>query len=119
MILCKHETCGREKKLWLPIDNNYSSEIVLHSWCKNCGKIKVITDERPHNLGYWMNILSRISKHFPLKDVQKRLIAKSLEIHDCFNDLYSINGSIQKEVFKKIVTRFCLISEQSIDSLIY
>ena len=119
MISCKHENCGMEKRLWLPMENHYSSEIALHKWCIRCGLVKIISDSKPNNLGFWMNILSKISKRYNLKDVQKRLIAKSLEAHEYFNDIYCINSELQKILFKKIVSRYCLISEDSIDSFLY
>ena len=119
MKTCKHQTCGKEMQVWLPLDNNLPSDISMHSWCVNCGKIKIKSDDRAFNIGYWMNILAIIAKNYSLRDVQKRLISKTLEKNECFIDLYNVDKNIQKEIFKKIVTRFCIISEKSIDSLIY
>ena len=118
MVTCKHESCGRENQVWLPT-SNYSSETALHPWCINCGLVKNISDDRPHNLGYWINILSRISKRFSLKKVQTRLVSKYLESHIDFNDLYGITYSAQSELFVKTVTRICKISEHLIYTSIY
>ena len=119
MVSCNHDSCGREKRVWLPTGKQNISEVVLHSWCKHCGLIKNISDDRPHNIGYWMNILSRISNHFPIKKVQKRLISQELKNHDCFDDLYGITGSAQKEMFNRILRKYCNINIQSINSLDY
>ncbi len=118
MITCKHESCGREARVWLPTDS-IASEVVLHPWCKHCGIVKNISDDRPKNIGYWMNNLAKISNQFSLKKVQIRLVSKYLEAHNYFNDLYGITGSAQCEVFIKTVYRICKISKHSIDSLIY
>ena len=117
MISCNHDSCGREKRVWLPTVDSLS-EIALHPWCKHCGLVKNISDDRAHRLGYWMNILSQVANHFSLKEVQKHLIAKHLESHDCFDDVYSVTGSTQREVFVKTVSRICGLSERSVDSLV-
>ena len=116
MVSCNHESCGREKRVWLPTGKQNVSEVVLHPWCEHCGLVKNISDDRPHGIGYWMNILSNISKIFSLKKVQKHMICKELESNDCFDDLYGITGSAQKELFNKILEKYCNINMQCIDS---
>ena len=121
MTLCFHESCGRESKVWLPLPtgDHFRTDVKLHPWCKHCGLVKNISDDRSHVLGYWMNILSRIADRFSLKQIQKRLIAKELTSHKWFNDTYGITGFSQKELFKNIVKKYCNINAQSIDSFIY
>ena len=121
MTLCLHESCSRENNMWLPLpkDDQYRTDLKLHPWCKHCGLVKNISDDRPHELGYWTNILSRIGNRFYLKQIQKRMISKELTSNKWFNDLYGITGSSQKNLFKKIVNKYCNINTQSIDSLIY
>ena len=119
MVSCNHESCGKENRVWLPSDAYLKSEAVLHPWCKHCGLIKNISDDHPHDAGYWMNILSRIAHHFSLKQVQRRLIAQDLNSHDCFGDLYGITGSAKKELFIRIIKKYCNIDMHSIDSFDY
>lgn len=117
MNQCTHESCGREKRVWLP-RGSHSSDVVPHPWCKHCGVIKNISDDHPQKLGYWMNILSKIEYHLSLKKIQKRLVAKCLESHPCFNDLYGTTGSDQHELFVKTVSKICNLSYHSVDSLV-
>ena len=66
-----------------------------------------------------MNIISKIAKRFSLSQSQKRLMVKELESNEYFDDLYSTTGSSQKEVFVKAVTKYCDLSESTIDFYIY
>ena len=118
MDKCIHESCGREARVWLPTKNNYS-EVVPHPFCKHCGVVKNITDDKAKNLGYWINILSKIGDKFSLKKVQIRLVSKYLESNIYFNDLYGISGSAQSKEFVKTVERICKIPKNNIYSLIY
>ena len=118
MVLCNHKSCEYEKRIWLPIQNRRGSDIALHPWCLKCGLVKNISDDRPHRSGYWTNVLSRITRSFSLTQCQKRLVAKELESHQCFNDIYGVTGSAQKELFVKIVRKYCYISRNYIDSFI-
>jgi len=119
MEICSHKGCSREKRVWLPTSDYLGSDVNLHPWCVCCGVVKNISDDKAHKLGYWLNALSSIANRFSLKQVQKHLISKELASHDCFNDTYGISGSLQKELFKKIVKKYCNINAYSIDSIIY
>ncbi|MFW6173105.1 MAG: hypothetical protein ACOC5T_05115 [Elusimicrobiota bacterium] len=119
MTNCLHISCGREKKVWLPVRDHSGADVNLHPWCVHCGVVKNISDDRARNLGYWMNILSKISRRFSFKQVQKRCIAKELASHEWFNDTYSITGYSQKELFKNIVAKYCNINVNTIESFFY
>jgi len=119
MVLCNHESCGREKRVWLPMEQNSGSEVMLHPWCRHCGLVKNISDDQPHSFGYWTNVLSRITNQFSLKQVQKHLICKELESNDCFDDSYGITGSAQKELFIKIVCKYSNINLNTFNSVDY
>jgi hypothetical protein len=112
-------SCGRERRVWLPVSNNSEADINLHPWCVRCGVVKNISEDRGRNLGYWMNILSKIADCFSLTQVQKRLIAKELISLELFNDTYGIAGLPQKDLFKKIVKKYCKININSIESYFY
>ena len=118
MSVCKHESCGRECRVWLPVEN-VVSDVIPHPWCRHCGVIKNISDDCPKELGYWINILSRISTQYSLKKVQTRLVSKYLENKSCFHDLYGITGSAQTDEFLRAVSSICKIPKNSIYTQIY
>lgn len=114
MSRCVHELCGKEEMAWLPVSelNNYSIE--KHPWCIHCGLVKNISDDRPHKIGYWMNLLSYISKQYQLTQCQQRLVAKEIENSEFLDDTFGINGSCQKIIFKKIINKYVNINIDSI-----
>jgi hypothetical protein len=130
MYRCSHENCGREQRIWLPkkiiisdnkktaSSNNYS-DVSLHHWCILCGCIENISDDRGKNIGYWINILSKIAKEFLITQSQKRLIVNELSNYECFDDLYCITGSAQREGFVKVIKKYSGLSENIINSYIY
>jgi hypothetical protein len=117
-MLCSHKNCCREEKIWLPREPNHTSEDVLHHWCIHCGLVKNISDDRPKKFGYWMNILSKLSHNFSVTQCQRRLMVKELESHEEFEDFYGITGSAQKEIFIKIIRKYCNLSSNCIDSFL-
>ena len=116
---CYHESCGNERRVWLPWGRSLKSDVSLHHWCIHCGVVKNISDDRPKKMGYWTNVLSRIAKRFSLTQSQKRLVVKGLESHECFDDSYGTTGSVQKEVFVKAIKKYCSLHESIIDSYVY
>ena len=117
-MICLHESCSPEKKIWLPVENNHRADIALHPWCIHCGLVKNISGDKPKKIGYWINILSRMSYQFSFTQCQKRLIAKELQSNEEFEDIYGINATSQKELFIKIVQKYCNLSGNNIDSFI-
>lgn len=129
MVECLHESCERDDRILLPknsdkfedervIGSNGLSDIAHHPWCIHCGCIKNISDDRPKKMGYWVNILSRIVGEFAITQSQKRLVVKTLESYDFFDDMYGATGSAQKDVFVKTVRKYCSIRENTIYSFI-
>ncbi len=131
MIRCHHDSCGREDRIWLPKNaiSSYgigftgnkvkSDDVSLHHWCVLCGCVKDISDDKPQRMGYWINILSRISKNCKVTQSQKRLVVKELESYEYFDDLYGITGSSQRDVFVKAVKKFCGLCERTINSFVF
>ncbi len=127
--ICSHISCNREQRIWLrkTIENhNFKktsstgiSDVALHPYCILCGIIKNISDDPSKKIGYWINILSKITRDYNISQIQKRLVIQELEKNDSFEDLYSITGTAQKEFFVKIVKKHCGISEQIIDSYVF
>ena len=117
-MLCSHENCNQEEKILIPIDNNHASENALHPWCIHCGLIKNISEDRPKKIGYWMNILSKISYRFSIPQCQRRLIAKELQSCEEFEDSYGLTGSSQKKFFVTVFQKYCNICKNDIDSFV-
>jgi hypothetical protein len=70
-------------------------------------------------MGYWINVLSKIAQRYSVTQYQKRLVVKELESYGCFDDLYGTTGSAQKEVFVKVIKKYCSLCESTIDSFIF
>ena len=115
---CSHESCSHEENIWLPVENSPRSEAALHPWCVRCGLIKNISDDKPKEIGYWMNILSGVSHKFSIAQCQKRLIAKELDSCKEFVDLYGITGSSQKDMFVRTIQKYCNLSKNNLDSFL-
>ena len=119
MDRCCHTECGREDQIWLPSTDVKYGDMEKHPWCKICGVVKNISDDRPKKIGYWMNKLSIVSDKLSLKQCQKRLIAKEIESCECFQDMFGTFGSDQKELFINIISKsanICLVDIESIIS---
>ena len=113
---CFHENCKQEEKIWLPVEYSRGAEVALHPWCIHCGTVKNISDDKPMKIGFWINILSKLSYQFSLTQCQKRLITNELKSHKEFNDIYGITGSSQKELFVMLVKKYCNICKANIDT---
>lgn len=117
---CKHEDCGYDKRVWLPI-NNEPADTARHPYCKRCGAVKNLSMDRAVGTGYFMNVLSsmKISNGKKiLTNTQIRLISKELMGIDDFEDKYWIRGSAQEKSFIKTVKKYCNLSEVYIKSFL-
>jgi hypothetical protein len=114
---CDHKECGKEDLVWFPSTDIKYSEIEKHPWCKTCGVVKNISDDRPKKIGYWMNKLSFISDKLSLKQCQRRLIAKEIESFECFHDMFGTYGSDQEKMFIEIISKSTKIRSIDIRSV--
>lgn len=117
---CEHEDCGYDKRVWLQI-NDEPAKVAKHPYCKHCGVVKNLSEDRAVRIGYFMNVLSAMSKLSREKfitDSQIRLISKDLTDMDDFEDKYWMRRSIQEDLFVKIVKRYSSLSEQCIKSFL-
>jgi hypothetical protein len=117
MTACSHKVCGKERNIWYPTADRYSS-IKRHKYCVECGNIQNLSEDRPRPLGYWMNKLGVLCFQLDLTQCQKRLIAKEIEGTEYFQDSFSSFGSGQKALFIKIVNRHCDASSVDFDSFL-
>jgi len=65
-----------------------------------------------------MNELSRLASNSYFTKSQVRLIAKSLQSHEYFQDLFGITGSAQEKIFMKIVKKYTHTNIRCLDSSI-
>lgn len=108
---CDHKLCGNIQKVWLPYEyRGHLKGLKSHPYCLKCGVIKNISSDRAKPLGYYMNILSRLS----ITKVQTRLIAKDMEEFWDFEDIFSITSFLQEQVFINIVKKYSSLSEHTI-----
>lgn len=127
--ICSHVNCSREQRIWLRKkiqSHNFKktsstgiSDVALHPYCIFCGSIKNVSDDNSKKIGYWINILSKITREYNISQIQKRLVIQELEKNDSFEDIYSITGTAQREFFVKTVKKYCRLSEQIIDSYVF
>jgi hypothetical protein len=118
-MICTHVTCGKEEKVWVPRSHENGTDVEKHPWCKNCGDVKNISDDRPKNIGYWMNVLAIIASELDLAQVQKRLIAKKLQACEDLHDTYGTFGSAQEELFLSIVSEHCCLKQLDLETILY
>ncbi|MEF8849068.1 MAG: hypothetical protein V5A68_08065 [Candidatus Thermoplasmatota archaeon] len=118
MSKCGHKLCGREKRVWIPCGDDNSRSIEKHPWCTRCGLVKNISEDRPHKMGYWMNLLSFLSEVFDFTQVQKRLMAREIQQNEYLDDDFGAFGSSQKESFKNIICRYSKIDKRTIEQKI-
>lgn len=117
---CTHEDCGYNERVWLPI-NDEPAEVAKHPYCKHCGAVKNLSNDRAIKIGYFMNALlamSKLSREKVITDVQIRLVSKDLNNVDDFEDRYWMRRSIQENLFVKIVKRYSSLSEPYIKSFL-
>ena len=99
----KHESCGVTENIWLPyMYEGRSRGLKPHPYCIHCGMVKNISTDRAKPMGYYTNMLARMS----ITKVQLRLIVKELECI-CFDDPYSLTRSDQEKVFNQVVQKYC------------
>lgn len=118
---CEHKDCGKGTRVWLPIDEE-TAYTVRHPYCKYCGVVKNLSDDRPIGIGHFMNVLSSMKKAHRrnklITDAQIRLIYKDLmNTHD-FEDIYWMKKSIQKDLFIKTVKKYCSLPDVYIRSFL-
>ena len=116
---CLHISCGTKEKVWLPFESQgLQHGYRPHPYCIHCGSIKNISSDKIRNIGYYINVLSKLAKQSnEIKEVQKRLIIIELSNLDYFEDSYLTRDS-QEIIFIKIVKKYSSISENQIYSIL-
>jgi hypothetical protein len=112
--MCNHKSCGSKEKVWLPY--NYKGLVCglkPHLFCTECGLVRIESSDKPKRLGYYINVIAALSKEMKITKVQMRLISMDLQ-KLCIDDVYSMDKSMQEQLFIKTVMQYVNVKEQSL-----
>ncbi len=115
---CEHKSCGGSEKIWLPY--YYDGRVrglKPHPYCIDCGLIKNLSSDRPHTIGYYMNILSELSKLYKIAQVQMRLVSQEFEKQG-LEDSYGMDRHQQERLFMEIVKKYMNVPERAVVELL-
>ncbi len=115
---CEHKSCGGSEKVWLPY--YYDGRVrglKPHPYCIDCGLIKNLSSDRPHTIGYYMNILSELSKLYKIAQVQMRLVSQEFEKQG-LEDSYGMDRQQQERLFMEIVKKYMNVPERAVVELL-
>ena len=112
----QHESCPPREWAWLPYeigsDRGFLRE---HPYCIHCGAVKNMGPDKARRMGFYANVLADVSKRRKLADVQIRLIMKSLEKIEDFEDTYTLSAKIQNEWFLEAVEKYTSLPREFIE----
>lgn len=115
MMRCEHSSCWKGEKVWLPCEaRERKIGLKAHPYCINCGAIKNISSDRPRKIGYYVNVISHISRNYRISDAQIRLIVNELDGIEDFEDLYWTTGKAQEIMFINAVKKYSNLPELTI-----
>jgi len=102
---CEHNISGSKEKVWLPYYyEGRERGLKPHPYCVECGLIKNLSSDKPHNPGFFMNVIAKLGRHHKITQVQIRLIALEMEKQMLY-DQFGLDRQQQEKLFVDIVTR--------------
>ncbi len=112
MSACKHNNCGGIEKVWLPYSYR-GMEVGLkpHPYCTECGLVKSLSSEKPRNIGFYINIITALSKKHKIAQVQIRIMAQEMEKAD-FEEPYGMDRYIQEKLFIEMAKKYLNLPEK-------
>lgn len=115
---CEHQISGSKEKIWLPhYHERRGRGLKPHPHCKECDLIKNLSSNRPHGIGYFMNVIAELGEHYRIAQVQKRLIAQEME-KQSIDDSFGIDRQQQEKLFIKITTRILNVPARAVSELL-
>ena len=115
---CEHNSCGSSEKVWLPyFYGGRERGLKPHPYCIDCGLIKNLSSDRPRTIGYYMNILSELSKFYKIAQVQMRFISQEFE-RQRLDDSYGMDRQQQEKLFMDIVKKCVNVPERALIELL-
>lgn len=118
MAGCEHNSCGSQEKVWLPyFYNGRERGLKPHPYCADCGLVKNLSSDRPHAIGFYMNVIASLGKFYKISKVQIRLMVKEMEkLELC--DSYGMDKQQQEKLFIEIARRTLNVPERAICELL-
>jgi len=115
---CEHKISGSKEKVWLPyFYEGRDRGLKPHPYCIECGLIKNLSSERPHGIGFFMNVVSELGKRHKIAQIQIRLIALEME-RQALDDAFGLDRTQQEKLFVEICTRILNIPDRVIIELL-
>lgn len=118
MADCEHKSCSSSEKVWLPYYyDGRERGLKPHPYCRDCGLIKNLSSDRPRAIGYYMNVLSELSKSYKIAQIQMRLISQDFDRRG-LNDSYGMDRLQQEKLFMDIVKKYMKVPERALIELL-
>jgi hypothetical protein len=115
---CEHHISGSKDKIWLPYYfEGRNRGLKPHPYCTECGLIKNLSSDRPHDLGYFINVITKLGEHYKIAQVQTRLIALEMEKLS-MDDRFGIDRQEQEKLFIEITTRILNVPARAVSELL-
>ena len=104
---CTHKNCGNQEKVWLPyFFQGRERGLKPHPYCAECGLVKNLSSERLHQIGYFINLIAELGRHYKIAQVQVRLMVLEMQRLG-MADSYGMDRQQQEALFVEIANR-CL-----------
>jgi hypothetical protein len=118
MADCVHRSCGAREKVWLPyIYEGRDRGLKPHPYCADCGLVKNLSSERPHQIGYFINVIAQIRQHHKIAQVQVRLLVLEMQRQN-LEDSYGMDQQQQEKIFLDLAKRYLNVPEREIADLL-
>ena len=115
---CEHKISGSKEKVWLPYYyEGRDRGLKPHPYCMECGLIKNLSSERPRRIGFFMNVIAELGKHYKIAQVQIRLIAQEME-KQSLEDKFGMDRLQQEKLFIEITTRILNVPKREVKELL-
>jgi hypothetical protein len=115
---CEHQISGSKEKIWLPYyHEGLDRGLKPHPYCKECGLVRNLSSDGPHGIGYFLNVISELGKHYDIARVQKRLIAQEME-KQSIDDSFGIDRQQQEKLFIEITTHILNVPARAVSRLL-
>ncbi len=106
----EHLDCLPHQRKWLERRHDQAATMRPHAYCLTCGKVKNIDGPRAKKVGYYLSGLSalkeyleRSAKYGKMTQSQSRLITKSIEGQEGFEDSYGLRLEVQANLYLEAV----------------
>jgi len=119
MTSCEHKSCSSTEKVWLPYYyEGRDRGLKPHPYCMACGLIKNLSSNKPHAIGYYMNMLSELGEFYKITQVQIRLIVHEFESQG-LSDSYGMDRPQQEKLFMDIARKYINVPERVLAELLH